>query len=210
MRAETFWDKQADNYDASTGKFKEMFSRTADKTRKYLKTSDTVLELGCGTGRTTLELAGNVKNISAIDISAKMLEIAKEKADRRQIKNIEFHHTTIFDMNFREETYDVILAYNVLFLLIEKKDTIERIKSLLKPGGYLISVSPCIRQRTLAGRLSITLLFSLLNVFRIYSTSHAALSFSDYENMITDGGLAIVETEDLHTDERHYFIAARK
>ena len=68
-----------------------------EKTRKYLKLSDVVLDYGCGTGQVSNEIAGNVKMGHAIDISSKMIEIAKKKAIRRKIQNIDYAYSTIFD-----------------------------------------------------------------------------------------------------------------
>jgi ubiquinone/menaquinone biosynthesis C-methylase UbiE len=53
------------------------------------KKNDVILEIGCGTGRVTLELSRVCKKVVAVDFSKRMLEVAKAKSGTR--KNIEFY-----------------------------------------------------------------------------------------------------------------------
>ena len=47
-----FWDKLADKYSEKPVKDMENYNKTLDCTRKHLFASDSVLEVGCGTGTT--------------------------------------------------------------------------------------------------------------------------------------------------------------
>jgi ubiquinone/menaquinone biosynthesis C-methylase UbiE len=75
-----FWDKIASNYDQEEKKDEQTYIRIIDKIRKYFKISDVVLDYGCGTGLISNLIVGNVKEIHAIDISSKMIEIAQKKS----------------------------------------------------------------------------------------------------------------------------------
>ena len=99
-RSEKFWDKTAKNYDREEMEDEPVTLKIIEKTKKYLKPDDMVLDFGCGTGLIANEIAGNVKIIHAIDTSANMIELAKNKAVDRQIENIEFMHTNLFDERF--------------------------------------------------------------------------------------------------------------
>ena len=55
-----FWDRIARKYAADPIKDMDGYARTVDRTRHHLRSTDTVLELGCGTGTTALKLAAHV------------------------------------------------------------------------------------------------------------------------------------------------------
>ena len=111
MKKDKFWNWLAKNYDDEVGE------QTTELTKKYLSKNDTVLDYGCARGAYTIALAGDVKEIRGIDISSKMIEIAKNKS-----KNISFKKATIFDIN---EKYDVVLAFNLLHLLEDAEKVIQ-------------------------------------------------------------------------------------
>ena len=135
MKKEKFWNLLAKNYDDEVGE------QTTKLTKKYLRKNDTVLDYGCARGAYTIALAGDVKEIRGIDISSKMIEIAKNKS-----KDISFKKATIFDIN---EKYDVVLAFNLLHLLEDTEKVIQKIDEILKPGGRFISVTTCMKEHVL-------------------------------------------------------------
>jgi 2-polyprenyl-3-methyl-5-hydroxy-6-metoxy-1,4-benzoquinol methylase len=60
--------------------------------------------------------------------------------------NIEFERVTIFDEKFKEGSFDAVIAFNVFHLLDEPQKYIQRINRLLKPGGLILSATPCMRE----------------------------------------------------------------
>jgi 2-polyprenyl-3-methyl-5-hydroxy-6-metoxy-1,4-benzoquinol methylase len=135
MKKDKFWNWLAKNYDDEVGE------QTTELTKKYLSKNDTVLDYGCARGAYTIALAGDVKEIRGIDISSKMIEIAKNKS-----KDISFKKATIFDIN---EKYDVVLAFNLLHLLEDAEKVIQKIDEILLPGGRFISVTTCMKENAL-------------------------------------------------------------
>lgn len=69
-RSEKFWDKMVNYYDREEKKDELTYIKIIEKTKKYLKISDIVLDYGCGTGLICNEIADNVKVIHAIDTSS--------------------------------------------------------------------------------------------------------------------------------------------
>jgi 2-polyprenyl-3-methyl-5-hydroxy-6-metoxy-1,4-benzoquinol methylase len=53
-----------------------------------------------------------VKKVHGIDISSKMIEIAKRKTIERKTPNLDFAQGTIFDERLEKGSFDVILAFN--------------------------------------------------------------------------------------------------
>jgi 2-polyprenyl-3-methyl-5-hydroxy-6-metoxy-1,4-benzoquinol methylase len=203
-KSEKFWDKSASKFDKEEKKDEQTTIKIIDRTRKYLKISDTVLDFGCGTGLISNEIADNVKIIYAVDTSSKMIEIAKNKADNRKIQNINYTYTTIFDEKYKSGSFDVILAFYILHLLEDNQKTIQRINDLLKPGGLIISVTPCITEKIFLN-ISLSLLSKIGLIPDIKS-----FKANELEDSIANGNFEIIENECLHQGIPQYFIAAKK
>jgi 2-polyprenyl-3-methyl-5-hydroxy-6-metoxy-1,4-benzoquinol methylase len=202
--AEKFWDRTAKNYDQEEKKDEKTYFKIIEKTRKLLKTSDIVLDFGCGTGLVSNEIANEVKFIHAIDISSKMIGIAKVKADVRKIENIEYTHSTLFDQQLREGSFDVILAFYILHLVEDSQKVMQKINELLKPGGIMISATPCMGEKPI-----LSCLFSIAGKIGVIPTIKA-FKRSELEDSIANENFEIVEAECLHQSSQQYFIAAKK
>lgn len=87
MKSESMWDRLANNWDTPGVSLGENDIRIIEKTKKYLDASSIVLDYGCATGSIAIEIAGIVKEAQGIDISSKMIEIARRKADERKLNN---------------------------------------------------------------------------------------------------------------------------
>ncbi|MDG2448152.1 MAG: class I SAM-dependent methyltransferase, partial [Saprospiraceae bacterium] len=92
-KSREFWDKASKNYAKTEERFEYIHNKSREKTKMYLKSSDIVLDYGCGTGTSSCEFANQVKEIHAIDISYKMIEIAEKKAAVSKIENVNFIQT---------------------------------------------------------------------------------------------------------------------
>ncbi|MCC7550623.1 MAG: class I SAM-dependent methyltransferase [Methanobacterium sp.] len=208
--SEKIWDLMANNYDKSEEPFRKIHITNLKKTKKYLNKGDTVLDLGCGTGTQALEIAGDVKEVHGIDISSKMIEIAKRKAQYLKTPNVYFTQTTIFDERIKRGSFDVILAFNVLHYLEDTQEVMQRINELLKPGGLFISSTECMgeeEKKKFSRFLSFSALF-VMKKARIISTKF--FKFSELEDLTYNSNFQIVETEKLKLrDLRFYFIVAK-
>ena len=203
-KSEKFWDKAANTYDQEENKDEQTHNKIIERTKEYLKISDIVLDYGCGTGRISNEIAGNVKLIHAIDISANMIEIAKGKADGRGIENIDYAHATLFDERYERGSYDVILAFYILHLLEDTPKVMQRINELLKRGGLIISATPCMGEKPfLSSVLSLVSKIGLVPSIRSFR-------ISELQDSIASGNFEIVETECLAQSSQEYFIVAKK
>ena len=86
-KSEKFWDKRSKDYDKREKDFEQEYDKTIELTKKYLKINDIALDYACGTGVITNIIASNVKEIHGIDISSKMIAVARRKAEERKIQN---------------------------------------------------------------------------------------------------------------------------
>jgi len=187
-KSEKFWDKYAKKYSKSDVKDKEGYKKTLEDTRRFLKREASVLEIGCGTGTTALILADSVNKMTATDISSNMITIAKEKAEKQKIKNVNFVQSTLFDENLKNKSFDVIIAFNIIHLLEDTKAAIKRISELLRPGGLFISKTPCLKE----SKLMPMLVFIISKVIRIGHVK--SFTIAELKELITNEGFEIIDT----------------
>lgn len=203
-KSEKFWDKSAYNFFLEGEKEKQSYINIIDRIKKYLKTSDIVLDLGCGPGLISNEIADYVKFIYAVDISSKMIEIAKINADFRNIQNIDYAYSTIFDDKYKNGSFDIILAFNILHLLDDNQKTMQHINDLLKPGGLIISVTPCIGERIFLN-ISISLLSFIGKIPKIKS-----FKANELKESISNRNFEIIENDRMPDGIIEYIIVAKR
>eukprot|EP00980_Cylindrotheca_fusiformis_P026825 scaffold17595_cov113-Cylindrotheca_fusiformis.AAC.10 len=143
------WNRYADKYSKQPIKDKESYEAKLRLTREYLSPQSNVLEFGCGTGSTAILHAPYVKSIHAIDVSSSMIEIAQSKAEEANVDNVQFECSGIDSLIIATENgggavFDAVLGLNVLHLLPNKDEAIQKVHTLLKPGGFFISSTFCI------------------------------------------------------------------
>lgn len=151
---EKFWNLIAAKYAASPIADIAAYQKKIEKLKSYLSSEDYVLDIGCGTGTQCDDLANNVKRVTGIDISNKLLAIAEMRKIEREIENVEFIQTTVFDERFETESFNVVMAFYVLHLYEEIDKVVKRIYDMLKPGGLFISETACLGDKNMiAGKL---------------------------------------------------------
>jgi ubiquinone/menaquinone biosynthesis C-methylase UbiE len=95
------------------------------------------LDLGCGTGISSLFLAEHGLDVVGIDISEKMLKKACEKA-RKQNRTINFIHGDIHHLPFPDETFDLVFANMVLEFVKEPDQVLTEALRVTKKGGRIV------------------------------------------------------------------------
>jgi len=205
LKSKKFWDKFANSYDAGVRKYTEAYKRTIEISRKYLKQDDMILDYGCGTGLTTFQMAADVKQIEAIDISTNMIKVAREKQQKLSIENINFSSKDLFDSSFQPASFDVVCAFNILYFIHDSQEVFEHIYKLLKPEGIFISVTDCLAEKkNLQSKLKLFLSrIGLLPYMKMYT-------IKSLKAEITASRFKILESTNLYPDPPNYFIAAQK
>lgn len=98
-----------------------------------------VADIGCGTGSVSLLLAENGCDVTGLDLSPAMVELATAKARDADL-DIDFRVGDAADPALEAGAFDVVLSRHVVWALPEPETALERWAALLAPGGRLVLV----------------------------------------------------------------------
>ncbi|PTX56677.1 ubiquinone/menaquinone biosynthesis C-methylase UbiE [Litoreibacter ponti] len=200
MTAMTFWDRVAPKYARSKIKDLDNYHRSLERTRSYLKPTDRVLELGCGTGSTALLLADNVAEYVGTDISGAMIDIARAKPDAPD--GLRFVQASA-DAAIEGAPFDVVMGLNLYHLVEDLDGALRHAHTLTKPGGLFISKTVCLWQK----RWFVGPLVKIMQLMGKAPFVHL-LKQSDLETRIEAAGFEIIETGNYPAISR-YVVARR-
>jgi ubiquinone/menaquinone biosynthesis C-methylase UbiE len=103
---------------------------------KHISSSGSdALEIGCGTGSFTRLLAQRFRRVLALDLSPRMIEMAKERSG--QYSNIDFQVADATTYEFPSEQFDCVASIATLHHL-PFEPMFSQMKSTLKAGGTLL------------------------------------------------------------------------
>jgi 2-polyprenyl-3-methyl-5-hydroxy-6-metoxy-1,4-benzoquinol methylase len=137
MSEAAFWDKAAAKYAKDAISDMTAYELTRDRIRKILEPDHRVLEIGCGTGSTALELADRAASYVGTDLSPKMIEIAQSKQSNDTPSHLRFEVHDVAELP--SGPHDVILALNFLHLVPNLEEVLAQIYDALPSGGMLIA-----------------------------------------------------------------------
>ena len=141
-----FWNNQKGQIWVSLEqKIDSMLEPLGDETLKILavKDGEHIIDVGCGTGTTTLKLAGllcNNGSVTGVDISKPILECAKKKARESSANNIEFVLADAQNHDFVFESCDAIFSRFGLMFFEDPVAAFSNLRKGLKSGGRLTFV----------------------------------------------------------------------
>lgn len=205
-----FWDKIAAKYAEDPIRDEAAYRQALARTCSYLKPDDRVLELGCGTGSTAIELASQVAEITVSDLSQGMLAIARDRAAAAGVGNIHFHQGSVAQAP--EGTFDVVLAHNLLHLLPDLQAALALVSARLPKGALFISKTPCLGETR--GSAKYWLFKALIPVMRFLGKAPTSpvhfFDITSLEAAITAAGFELVETGNYPVSTPGRYIVARR
>lgn len=189
-RDRVFWDRNAAHYDrVATGPFGRPLSRVLELTASGVSGADTVLEVAAGTGLMTAAIAPRVRRVIATDYADNMLAILRERMTAAGISNVESVHRDIYALGYPADSFDVVVAGNVLHLVPDLERALDALCHVLRPGGKLIAPT-FVHGETRFSRLVSRLLVTVLGqpVRRRFTTA-------SLRQALEQRGLRVVRTE---------------
>jgi SAM-dependent methyltransferase len=111
--------------------------RTAANSAGYLlgllEPGMSLLDVGCGPGTITADLAGLVREVTAIDSSAEVLELAARGAPG----NVTFAVGDVHALDFGDGAFDVVHAHQVLQHVADPVRALREMRRVCRPGGIV-------------------------------------------------------------------------
>lgn len=110
-----------------------------DMVKRYLSPSSRILDLACGSGTLAISLANDGFNVSGLDLSREIINVAKEKMITNHV-TINFKVQDMTNFNYKEK-FDVITCFfdSVNFLTQDEvKKMMDSVYNNLNDGGYFI------------------------------------------------------------------------
>ena len=135
------------------------------------------MDFGGGTGLLALPLAKQAKSVTLVDISEKMLEQARLKAEQQDIKNIQFLEQDLL-VNPLEQQFDLIVVSRVLHHMPELDATLAMFHHHLRENGQV-----------------------LIADFVKTATNHHGFELTELENKLAQFGFSSIDSQILYSAE---------
>ena len=132
-----FWNKISPVYDLFENVYnRKVYKGTGIKVAEFIDETDSVLECACGTGAITEEIAKKCRQVLATDFAEEMLKRASKKC--RKYGNVSFRQEDITDIKCADNSFNKVVAGNVIHLLPEPEKALNELLRVVRPGGKVI------------------------------------------------------------------------
>ena len=132
------WTEFMDSQDQMLGPLGEAAMATAD-----ISSGHHVIDIGCGCGTTTLELARRVGpsgHVLGVDVSTPMLDVARQRATEVENRSIDLQNSDASTHEFAPQSFDRIYSRFGVMFFADSAAAFTNLRTALKPGGRLAFV----------------------------------------------------------------------
>ena len=152
---------------------------------------DTILDVGCGGGRTIHKLAAIAAEgkIHGIDHSEASVTIST-RANRQSIERgcVEIHHSSVSHLPFPDQMFDIAIAVETHYYWPDLPTDMREVLRVLKPGGTLIVIAEAYKGGKYDARLQ-----TLVEAMKSMDYSYAHLNVDEHRELFTSAGFSDVE-----------------
>lgn len=178
--SDTYWQRSTNTYLASPDYYKKRHEAIKEALGN-LPRADDAIDVGCGDGRFTLEIAARAASTIGYDISPALISKAQTDAQGRPELNVQFAVAPIENV-FAPSPVDIVACLGVLSCIIDEPryaEAIGKLANLLKRGGHLILIDSLNEKKS---------------IVRTYGNGYVAIyrRRADYEARIQELGLHLV------------------
>lgn len=98
---------------------------------------DTLLDVACGTGEYATFCAQRIKKVCGVDLSSKMIEVAKKNAREFQLENISFMAQDVFELPFESGRFSIVNSKSSFHHFDNYERIISEMKRCCENGGKI-------------------------------------------------------------------------
>lgn len=142
-----FYEQEAQFYDEM--RFSSDIGRLIDRKQREIVmglrcgTENVILEVGTGTGRFTIDLVRNSNLVVGIDVSRRMLMLARHRSVQEGLdKKMQLIRADAHQLPFRSNVFDLCVTINVLNHIEDYVNVMKQIQIVLKANGSLVANFP--------------------------------------------------------------------
>lgn len=186
-----FWDKVSPLYDFFEGVYnRKVYDGTGKAVAELLNGSEDVLECACGTGAISKYIARRCRHLIATDYSEGMLRQAIKKLKANT--NVSVEKADITQLRYEDESFDVVVAGNVIHLLPEPNTALKELERVVRLGGKII-IPTYINMSKTSNKIAAKLLGFMGADFKrqfdldTYKSFFEDMGYSDVEYSIVEG-----------------------
>ena len=128
----TFWDFCAPFYDFAEGTNGRAYGEMLKTVNELVPNGSAVLEAAAGTGSISIAVSDKASQIICTDVSEKMLNVARRKITNRGIQNITVEPQSIYKIEKPDNSFDVVIAGQILHLIDEPEKAAMELKRISK------------------------------------------------------------------------------
>jgi SAM-dependent methyltransferase len=130
-----YWAVHVDHFDRALDRYDEPFFAAA-----AIGAADRVLDVGCGTGKTTRDAAraAAAGSVVGVDLSSAMVAVARQRAVDEGIHNVRFEQVDAQIHPFESEAFDVAIGRTSVTFFADRVAGLANISRALRPGGRLV------------------------------------------------------------------------
>ncbi|SFB14659.1 Methyltransferase domain-containing protein [Cellulomonas marina] len=115
--------------------------RTAENSAAYLLPSLSpglrLLDVGCGPGSVSIDLAGRVAEVVGVDAAEAVVAAAREAARDAGRENVRFEVADAYALPFPDASFDVVHAHQLLQHLTDPVAALREMRRVARPGGLV-------------------------------------------------------------------------
>lgn len=120
--------------------------------RMGIKAGDRILEVGVGTG-INLSLYPKDCTVTGIDFSEAMLEKARERVVRKDIRNARLLQMDAADLKFADDSFDIVYAPYLISVVPDPVKVAREMRRVCRPGGRVIILNHFLSPNPLMSRV---------------------------------------------------------
>jgi phosphatidylethanolamine/phosphatidyl-N-methylethanolamine N-methyltransferase len=130
------YEKLANVYDLTFGPTLHP-GRLVARDRMGVKAGDRILEVGVGTG-INISLYPTNCQITGIDLSTPMLEKARERVSREELRNVRLFEMDAAKLTFADASFDIVYAPYLVSVVPDPVQVVREMRRVCRPGGKII------------------------------------------------------------------------